>query len=88
MNEDFREIILIDTFKLLEEIQSKKMVDTTILNNVIQVFAISDQAHKIDGLILPLFDKLGLQYNPYTFEILMQMYYKKRDFNTALRLWK
>lgn len=43
MNEKFREIILIDTFKLLEEIQRKNMVDTTILNNVLYVYAVSDQ---------------------------------------------
>ena len=43
MKEDFREIILVDTFKLLEEIQKKNMVDTTILNNVLNVYAVSDQ---------------------------------------------
>ncbi len=87
MNENFREVILVDTFKLLEEIQKKNMVDTTILNNVLYVYAMSDQADKIDGLILPMYDKFGLEQNPYTFEILMDMYFKKNDFNTAMRIW-
>jgi len=67
MKENYREIILVDTFKLLEEIQRKNMVDTTILNNVLNVYVESDQTEKIDGLILPLYEKFGLQYNPYTY---------------------
>lgn len=63
------------------------MVDTTILNNVTYVYAMSDQAEKIDGLILPLYEKFGLEKNPYTYEILMDMYFKKNDFNTSLRIW-
>ncbi len=63
------------------------MVDTTILNNVLYVYAMSDQADKIDGLILPMYDKFGLEQNPYTYEILMDMYFKKNDFNTAIRIW-
>jgi hypothetical protein len=43
------------------------MVDTTILNNVLNVYVASDQTEKIDGLILPLYEKFGLQYNPYTY---------------------
>ena len=87
MKEELREIILIDTFKLLEQIQSKNMVDTTVLNNVLYVFAMSDQNEKIDGLILPMYEKLNLEYNPYTYQILMEMYFKKNDFNTAIRIW-
>lgn len=36
------------------------MVDTTIINNVLNVFAMSDETQKVDGLILPLYDKFGL----------------------------
>ena len=26
--------------------------------------------------------------NPYTYEILVDLYYQKKDFNTAIRVWK
>lgn len=32
-----------DTFKLLEEIKSKEIVDTTILNNILYIYSNSDQ---------------------------------------------
>lgn len=64
------------------------MVDTVILNNVMLVYANSMKDDKIDGLILPLYEKFNLQMDAYTFEILVDMNYKKKDFNTALRVWE
>lgn len=64
------------------------MVDTVILNNVMLVYANSLKDDKIDGLILPLYDKFNLQMDAYTYEILVDMNYKKKDFNTALRVWE
>lgn len=64
------------------------MVDTVILNNVMMVYANSLKDDKIDGLILPLYEKFNLQMDAYTFEILVDMNYKKKDFNTALRVWE
>lgn len=64
------------------------MVDTVILNNVMLVYANSLKDDKIDGLILPLYEKFNLQMDAYTYEILVDMNYKKKDFNTALRVWE
>jgi pentatricopeptide repeat protein len=80
--------MLADTWKLLEEIISKNMLDTQILNNVMHVYANALQEDKIDGLILPLFDKFNLQMDSYSYEVLMDLHYKKKDFNTAIRVWQ
>ena len=64
------------------------MVDTVILNNVMLVYANSLKDDKIDGLILPLYEKFNMQMDAYTYEILVDMNYKKKDFNTALRVWE
>lgn len=62
-------------------------VDTNVLNNMLSIYANSINAEEVDGLILPLYDKFKQEYNMYTFEILMEMYYKTKDFNTAMRVW-
>jgi hypothetical protein len=64
------------------------MVSTIILNNVMLTYANSLEYDKIEGLVLPLFDKFNLEMNPYTYEILVDMNYKKKDFNTAMRVWQ
>ena len=45
------------------------------------------QEDKIEGLILPLFEKFNLQMDSYSYEVLMDLQYNKKDFNTALRVW-
>ena len=35
-----------------------------------------------------MFDKYGLEMNAYSYEILVDLYYKKTDFKTALRIWE
>lgn len=62
-------------------------VDTNVLNNMLSIYANSINTEEVDGLILPLYDKFKQEYNMYTFEILMEMYYKTKDFNTAMRVW-
>lgn len=47
--------MLMDTWKILEEVIKKDMVDTIILNNVMLVYANALQDDKIEGLILPLY---------------------------------
>jgi len=39
LSESYRELILTDTWKILEEVISKNMLDTSILNNVMLVHA-------------------------------------------------
>lgn len=43
------------------------MIDTVILNNVMLVYANSLKDDKIDGLILPLYEKFNLQMDAYTY---------------------
>lgn len=64
------------------------MIDTVIVNNVMLVYANAMQEDKIEGLILPLYEKFNLQMDPYSYEILVDMSYKKKDFNTAIRVWQ
>lgn len=59
-----------------------------VLNNMLSIYANSLSSEDIDGLILPLYDKFRQPYNMYTFEILMELYYKTTDFTTAMRVWK
>jgi len=80
--------MLTDTWKILEEVISKNMVDTVIINNVMLVYANSLQEDKIQGLILPLYQKFNLQMDSYSYEILVNLSYQKKDFNTAIRLWQ
>ena len=80
--------MLSDTWKILEEVISKNMVDTVIINNVMLVYANSLQEDKIQGLILPLYQKFNLQMDSYSYEILVNLSYQKKDFNTAIRLWQ
>ena len=63
-------------------------VNTNVLNNMLSIYANSINAEEVDGLILPLYEKFKQPYNMYTFEILMKMYYKLEDIETALRVWK
>ena len=37
---------------------------------------------------MPLFDKFNLEMNPYTYEVLMDLQYNKKDFNTAIKIWQ
>lgn len=64
------------------------MVDTTILNNMLSVYAKSLNVEDLDGLVLPLYEKFNLPYNMYTFEILLQMYYSIKDANQFMRIWE
>lgn len=80
--------MLTDTWKLLQEVISKNMLDTPILNNVMLVYANALEESKIEGLILPLFDKFNLQMDTYSYEILMDLHYKKKDFATAVKVWE
>lgn len=45
--ESHRELMLADTWKILEEVISKNMLDTVIVNNVMQVYANALQEDKI-----------------------------------------
>jgi pentatricopeptide repeat protein len=62
-------------------------VDSNVLNNMLSIYANSIRCEEVDGLILPLYSKFKQEYNMYTFEILMEMYYRIRDFNTGMRVW-
>jgi len=88
LDESYRETMIMDTWKILEEVIKKDMLDTVILNNVMLVYSNSLQEDKIDGLILPLFEKFNLEMNPITYEILIDLNYKKKDFKTAIRVWE
>lgn len=81
-------MMLTDTWKILEEVINKNMLDTMIVNNVMLVYANALQEDKIEGLILPLYEKFNLQMDPYSYEILVDLNYKKKDFNTAIRVWE
>lgn len=63
------------------------MLDTTLVNNAMLVYANSMQQDKIEGLILPLFDKFNLEMNPITYEILVDLNYKKKDFAAAVKIY-
>ena len=80
VTEEARGLMLVDTWKLLEEVIQKGMVDTGILNNVMLVYGNALQEEKIEGLILPLFDKFGLVMDGFSYEILMGVYYRRKDF--------
>ena len=54
---------------------------------MLAIYANSINYQEIDGLILPLYEKYGQDYNVFTFEILLEMYYKINDLNTAMRVW-
>ncbi len=54
---------------------------------MLQIYANSVNSEQIEGLILPLFDKFKQQYNMYTYEILMEMYFRMKDFHKAMRIW-
>ena len=77
-----------DTWKLAEEASGKGMVDTILLNNVMMVHANAFEIDKLEGLVLPLFEKHGLQMNSYSYEVLMDLHYKTKDFNTAVRMFR
>lgn len=64
------------------------MLDTIILNNAMLIYANSLRHDQIEGLILPLYEKFGLKFNPHTYEILVDISYKNKDFNTAIRVWE
>jgi hypothetical protein len=66
---------------------TKNMLDTIILNNVLLIHANSLKLDQIEGLILPIYEKYGLKYNAHTYEILVDINYKRKDFNTAIRVW-
>ncbi len=66
---------------------TKNMLDTIILNNVLLIHANSLKLDQIEGLILPIYEKYGLKYNAHTYEILVDINYKRKDFNTAVRVW-
>ena len=38
-----------------------------------KVYANAGQSEKIEGLVLPLFEKFNLQMDPYSYEILIEM---------------
>ena len=63
------------------------MLNTIILNSVMLTYANALQEDKIEGLILPLFEKFNLEMDSYSYEVLMDLQYNKKDFNTALRVW-
>lgn len=45
----------------------KDMVDTSVLNNMLAIYANSINTEDIDGLILPLYEKFNKPYNMYTY---------------------
>jgi pentatricopeptide repeat protein len=47
LTEKYREMMQADTWKILEEVISKNMIDTSIVNNVMLVYANSLQEDKI-----------------------------------------
>lgn len=71
LEEEKREVMIADSWKLLEEVKNKGYLDTTILNNVLNIYAKSLNVEGIDGLVIPLYEKFNLPYNTYTFEILL-----------------
>ena len=54
---------------------------------MLTIYANSISHEEIDGLILPLYEKFGQEYNMYTYEILMDMYFRLNEFPTAMRIW-
>lgn len=83
-----RDLILTDTWKLLEEVISKGLLDDHILNNAMMVYANALEEAKIEGLILPLYEKFNIEMTPFTFEVLMKLQYNKKDFGAAIKVWE
>lgn len=55
----------------MEEVAERGMVDITIVNNMLYLHAMAFEEARIDGLVLPLYDKYNLEYNVYTYEVLV-----------------
>ena len=84
----YRETAVMDTWKIVEEASARGMVDTILLNNVMTVHANALEVDKLEGLVLPLYEKHGLQMDSYSYEVLMVLHYNLKDFNTAVRMYR
>ncbi|EGR33964.1 pentatricopeptide repeat domain protein [Ichthyophthirius multifiliis] len=86
MTSELIDIYLNDSWKIFEKAKELNMVNVYIINSLLYVHVAAIKDDKIDGLVLPLYDQYGIKKNEKTYELLMELYFQKKDLKQIYRL--
>lgn len=85
--EETVDLFIADSWRLLDEISKRKLVNVNILNSFMLIFMQAVRTEQIDGLVLPLYKKYGVEMNEFTYEQLMKFLFKKDDIAGTEKMW-
>jgi len=86
---EIKEMYIEDAWNLFKQLQTidNLPMSAQILNSLLMVHAKANMKEKIEGLVLPLYEKYGIKKDEYTYQHLMELYMTKRDLDTVDRLY-
>lgn len=62
-------------------------IKVQILDSLLEIYCVMHKKEDIDGLILPLYEKFGYEYTPFTYEYLTRMMLDLRDYDRLIRIY-
>ena len=86
-NEQAKELFVKESWEIFRMCKEKGAVDELVLNNLLAVHTKAFFDHQVEGLVLPLYEQLGIKRNVHTYRRLMNMYSELAEFKTVKNLW-
>lgn len=86
---EIKELYVQDAWKLFKQLQTTQNIpmNVNILNSLLLVHTKADMKDKIEGLVLPLYEKYEIKRDTFTYQHLMEMYLAKREMDTIVKLY-
>jgi hypothetical protein len=66
-------------YNIVQQAIENGQISVNILNSLTSVYANSLMPDHISGLVLPLYDKLNIKRDVYTYQFIIEMFFKLKD---------
>jgi pentatricopeptide repeat protein len=87
-NEAAKELFVKESWEIFRICKERGIVDILVLNNLLAVHTRALFDNQVEGLVLPLYDQLGIKRDVHTYRRLMEMYSELAEYTTVKDLWK
>lgn len=86
-NEDAKELFIQESWEMFRVCQEKGWVDQYVLNSLLSVHTKAFVEHRVEGMVLPLYEQMGIKKDTYTYRHLIKMYTELTDYQSVKALW-
>ena len=86
-NEDAKDLFIKESWDMLRLCQEIGWVDQVVLNSLLSVHTKAVLENQVEGMVIPLYDQMGIKKDVYTYRHLMKMYAELADYKSVKSLW-